>query len=227
MIDLVIDNLTFGGRGLGRHEGKAVFVPDVIPGEKVRCRITKDHKRHSEAELIEILEASPERIKPLCPVASECGGCQWQHLPYDLQLQWKSKLFRESISRALAVDDLNFQPIVASPSPWEYRCRARIKCRVTESGFEFGFYRAGTHDVVDIAHCPLLAPVLNRLLSILKPLFADFPLAHRIPQIDLSSGDNGHAAIRLVARRMGPELPQSDACGGQSEHRYNSRQSES
>ena len=115
MIDLHIDNLVFGGRGVGRSDGKAVFVPYTLPGEMVRCRIQREKKRYCEAELVEVVSRSPERIEPVCPVFSECGGCQWQHIDYQRQLDWKERLFREAIIKAVAVDEELFQPIVPSP----------------------------------------------------------------------------------------------------------------
>ncbi len=88
MIDLKIENLVQGGRGVGRTEGKAVFVPYTLPGEMIRCQVTRDKKKYSEAELVEVLEPSPQRQVPVCPVFTECGGCQWQHLSYPQQLTW-------------------------------------------------------------------------------------------------------------------------------------------
>ena len=195
MIDLQIDNLTFGGRGVGRLDGKAIFVPYTIAGEKVRCRIVNEQKRYSEAELIEILEPSAYRQAPPCPVFAECGGCQWQHLPYAQQLQWKEQIFKESLSRSMQLDDDLFQPIVASPSAWNYRCRAQIKCRRSNGKFVAGFYRPGSHFVVDIESCPLLAPELNLVLPRLKEVFSTFLLAHQVPQLDLTVDANGQLSL--------------------------------
>lgn len=195
MIDLVIDNLAFGGRGVGRHEGKAVFVPFTIPGERVRCRVLRDHKRHSEAELVEVLEPAPQRTTPACPVFGECGGCQWQHLPYTEQTTWKERIYRDFLTRALTVEASSFEPVVSSPAEWSYRCRAQIKCRRTENGFVAGFYRAGSHYVVDIEQCPLLAPELNQLFARLRSTLSGFRDAHRVPQLDLAVDDDGRTAV--------------------------------
>ncbi len=195
MIELQIDNLAIGGRGVGRADGKAVFVPYTLPAETVRCRVRREKKNYCEAELVDIITRSPERIEPPCPVFTECGGCQWQHISYDRQLSWKESLFREAISRAVAVDESLFKPIVPSLEPWHYRCRAQLKCRQTENGFVSGFYRSGSHYVVDIESCPLLAPQLNNLFSKIKTLIAGYPLAHRIPQLDLSVDDGGRLQL--------------------------------
>jgi 23S rRNA (uracil1939-C5)-methyltransferase len=197
MIDLQIENLVQGGRGVGRTEGKAVFVPYTLPGEQVRCHVTRSKKNYSEAELVAILEPSPQRQEPVCPVFSECGGCQWQHMSYPQQLTWKSQLFRESMLRAMPLSESLFQPIVASPNELNYRCRAQIKCRKTADGFVAGFYRAGSHFVVDIDQCPLLMPDLNRLFATIKPLFSQYAFAHRVPQLDLSVDDDGQLSLTV------------------------------
>ena len=139
MIEVSIDNLAMGGRGIGRLDGKAVFIPYTVPGDRVLCRPVREKKRYCEADLVEIIEPSANRVAPVCPVFAECGGCQWQHLPYDAQLEWKERLFREALTRAVPVDAEVFLPITASPQQLGYRCRAQIKCRQTDSGFVAGF----------------------------------------------------------------------------------------
>ena len=96
-IEMTIDTLTIGGRGLGRHDGKAIFVPLTAPGDRVRCRVTRRHRHYDEAELIELVVPSDTRRKPPCPVFGQCGGCQWQHLPYAVQAGWKERLFSEIV----------------------------------------------------------------------------------------------------------------------------------
>ena len=88
-IDLTIDALTNLGVGLGRVDGWVVFVPYVLPGEKVRARVYRNDKRHSQADLVEILVPSPDRVEPACELFGECRGCQYQHFHYEQQLHWK------------------------------------------------------------------------------------------------------------------------------------------
>ncbi len=97
----------------------------------------------------------------------------------------------------MSLDESLFEPIVASPGALNYRCRAQIKCRKTVDGFVAGFYRSGTHFVVDIDQCPLLAPDLNRLLARIKPLFAQYQFAHRVPQLDLSVDDGARLSLTV------------------------------
>ena len=90
-IELRIDALTNLGAGVGRVEGWVVFVPFTLPGERVRARVFRNDKNCSHADLIEVLDASPERVVPRCPLFGECGGCQYQHLDYASQLAWKTR----------------------------------------------------------------------------------------------------------------------------------------
>ncbi|MGE4580688.1 MAG: 23S rRNA (uracil(1939)-C(5))-methyltransferase RlmD [Desulfuromonadales bacterium] len=194
---LRIDSLAFGGRGVGRLEGKAVFVPGTAPGDLVRCRTVREKKRFAEAELVEVLEPSPHRHQPPCPVAHECGGCQWQHLPYEQQLVWKEKIFRDLLMRQAGIASDKVLSIVPSAKEWGYRSRVQFKCRMTEEGFVMGFYRAGSHYVVDIARCPITDERLNALLPVLRSLLGASPFASLIPQVDMAVGDDGRCRVVL------------------------------
>lgn len=191
MIELNIEKLAFGGRGIGYDNGKAVFVPYTMPGDRVACKVVREKKRYCEAEPVELLQPAPQRQQPRCPVFADCGGCQWQHLPYPLQLEWKEQLFRDALVRQHDLDEGLFDPIVSSPNEWHYRCRAQIKCRKVGDRFVAGFYRAGSHYVVDIDHCPLLALEINSVFTRIKSHLANFDRVERISQIDLSVDDSG------------------------------------
>src|SRR5215210_4196095 len=109
-ITLDITDLSRGGAGIGRDsDGRAVFVPLTAPGDRVRARITEEKKRFAHAELLEVLTPSPERQAPRCAVFGRCGGCQWQHLPYELQWRTKVNGVRHALERVQ----------VTSPVEWE------------------------------------------------------------------------------------------------------------
>ncbi|BCA79513.1 23S rRNA (uracil(1939)-C(5))-methyltransferase RlmD [Desulfuromonas sp. AOP6] len=198
-----IDSLAFGGRGVGRLDGKAVFVPGTAPGDLVDCRLVREKKRHAEAELVEVLEPSPVRRQATCPVAHECGGCQWQHLPYEQQLVWKERIFRDILVRQAGVNGDKVLSILPSAAEWGYRSRVQFKCRLTEKGFVMGFYRAGSHYVVDVARCLITDSRLNELLPVLRTLLGDSPFAALIPQVDMAVGDDGQC--RVVLHFIGSE----------------------
>ena len=113
-IELTIDNLSNQGHGVGRIDNWVVFVPYTLPGERVRARIYRNEKNCSMADLVEVLEPSDLRVKPLCPVYGYCGGCQYQHLEYQAQLEWKTAQVADLL-RLQAGLDLPVLPAIASP----------------------------------------------------------------------------------------------------------------
>lgn len=210
LAELVIDSLTYGGRGVGRINGKAVFVPSVLPGELVKCRIVKEKKRYCEAELVSVVQPSDDRQNPPCPYFSECGGCQWQHISYAKQLQWKTKIFSDVLTRATGCDEDHLLPIVSAPNEFEYRCRAQIKCRMTAEGLVAGFYRSGTHRIVNIDNCQILDPVIPPLLKRFREAVRTFSQADCIPQLDICVVSGGQAS--LVVHYTGADTGELKTC---------------
>lgn len=196
IVELTIESLVFGGNGLGRLDGKAIFVPLTAPGDQIRCRIVRDKGRWAEAELIDILQPAAERITPPCPVFGVCGGCQWQFLPYNEQAKWKETIYHDLLQRQAGVAVETIRPIVAAPSPYAYRSRAQFKCCQNSQGFTLGFFRKGSHNVEGINACPLLPAAVNRLLPLLKSAIDGTAVAAHIPQIDAGIDDRGK--VRLV-----------------------------
>lgn len=200
---LRIEGLVNGGAGIARDAGRVIFVPGTAPGDLVQCRLVKEKKRYAEGKLVEILEASDRRRKPPCPVAEQCGGCQWQHLSYAEQLIWKERLFHETLIRQCAVDPRQLLPIVPAADEWHYRSRVQIKCQLTTNGFITGFFKPKSHVVVPVESCPVIDTKLNECLATLRTLLAPTAFAGEIPQIDLAVGDEGSA--RAVVHYLGVE----------------------
>lgn len=196
---LRIDSLAYGGSGVGRLDGKAVFVPLTAPGDQIHCRIVQDRKRYAEAEMIELLVAAPRRRVPPCPVFGDCGGCQWQHLPYAEQCRWKERIFAETLRRQAKIEASRLRPLVPAPDEWGYRGRVQFKCRQTEAGFVMGFYRRGTHYVIDVASCPIAAPRLNGVLALFRRWLPDSPCPHLVPQVDMEVDDEGRVRVTVHA----------------------------
>ncbi len=197
MIDLLrIDSLAYGGSGVGRADGKAVFVPHAAPGDLLRCRIVRDKKRYAEAELTELVEPSPLRRQPPCPVFGRCGGCQWQHLPYAEQAEWKERIFRDTLVRQAGLAPDRILPLAAAPDEWRYRSRVQFKCRQTDQGFVMGFYRRGSHFVIDVERCPIAAAAVNEALARFRAWLPASPCPDRIPQVDVAVDDEGR--VRAV-----------------------------
>lgn len=194
-LQLEIETLTFGGRGLARHAGKAVFVPHTAPGDLVRCQVVRDRTHYAEAEVREFLKEAPRRRVPPCPVAGICGGCDWQHLPYDQQTSWKDRLFREQLLRAgVATDDV-VQTIAAAPAELGYRNRLQFKCRLAPGRFVSGFYRPASHYVVDTPNCLLALPAIQDTYAFLRRVLPGSPRPDAIPQVDIACGDDGRVTV--------------------------------
>ena len=163
-VELKIEDVAFGGKGVARDEGKAIFVPFTIDGEQVTAKIVREKKQFAEAELIELLESSPNRVAPECPYFGRCGGCAYQHINYEHQLEIKFQQVRDALQRIGKLKDVPMRPIVPSPLPYAYRNRITVHA---EDGV-IGFYRRDEHRLIDIERCPIAADGVNRALAELR-----------------------------------------------------------
>lgn len=161
-----IDNIANGGDGVGRlPDGKAVFVPMTLPGELVRVRITRSKKTYAFGEIVEIVEASDERVDSDCQYFDRCGGCQFWHTSYDVEFRLKKKAALETVQRIAGWDEMPERILdYPAPSPLGYRERATVHL---DEG-DVGFYEKRSHEVIDVKHCPVLHRELNPALSALR-----------------------------------------------------------
>lgn len=169
-VELIIDNLSNMGDGVGRINNWVVFVPYTLPGEKVRARIYRNDKNCSMADLVEVLEASPRRVQPQCPVFGYCGGCQYQHLEYAAQLEWKTAQVADLL-RLQAGLELPVKPAIASPVTYNYRSKITPhfqKPKDARMG-SIGFLRAGSRsEICDVKQCPIAMTPINAALPALR-----------------------------------------------------------
>src|SRR5213594_1778103 len=163
-VDLKIEDIAFGGKGVGRERGKAVFVPYTIDGEIVSAEIVREKKQFAEAELVEVKERSPDRVEPQCPYFGRCGGCAYQHISYEHQLAIKWRQVRDAQQRIGKLKDVPMRPII--PSPKQYAYRNRITVHAQEG--VIGFFRRDSHQLIDIEHCPISTDEVNRALTELR-----------------------------------------------------------
>ncbi|MGB0125830.1 MAG: 23S rRNA (uracil(1939)-C(5))-methyltransferase RlmD [Silvibacterium sp.] len=178
---LRIEKLIYGGAGLARHEGKAIFVPFTLPGELVEARITQDHGSYASAELEDILETSPHRIKPACPYFSECGGCQYQHASYPQQVEIKSQILRETLERAHLKEIPEIRTLHAEP----FGYRNRIRLHIDRATSKLCYKRRASHQNLDVDVCPIAAPVLEEALIAIQPAAQTWQLAKHFAEIEL------------------------------------------
>jgi 23S rRNA (uracil1939-C5)-methyltransferase len=171
---LTIEKLIYGGDGLARlpddpkqsdhrGRGKAAFIPFVLPGEKVEATLTENKPGFARARAEAIVEPSPHRVSPACPYFSHCGGCHYQHINYDQQLEIKKEILRENLRR-IAKIELQCE-VQAHPSPpWNYRNRSRLQVQ-TKPTFAAGYFKFASHELLPVEQCPISSPLINRAIA--------------------------------------------------------------
>ncbi len=169
-LELTIDSLSNQGAGVGRVDNWVIFVPYTLPGERVRVRVYRNEKNCSQADLIEVLEPSPHRIEPRCKLFGYCGGCQYQHLEYAAQLEWKTTQVADLL-RLQAGLEVPVRPAVPSPQTYGYRSKITPhfhKPKDARMG-NIGFLRAGSRsEVCDVKECPIAMEPINAALPALR-----------------------------------------------------------
>lgn len=201
-----IDALNSDGWGVARAPGgKTVFVAGALPGELVEYRVRRRERNHDQAELLVVLEASPERIEPRCTHFGICGGCSLQHLAHDSQLAAKDRELREALRRIGKVEPADWLPPLAG-EPWGYRRRARLGARFVHAKGRslVGFREKMSSYVADVARCEVLRPEVGALVGELGRLVSALSIPERIPQIEVAVGDN---CTVLVVRVLAPPTP--------------------
>jgi tRNA/tmRNA/rRNA uracil-C5-methylase (TrmA/RlmC/RlmD family) len=162
--DLKIEDVAFGGKGVAREHGKAVFVPYTIEDEIVSAEIVREKKQFAEAELVEVKQSSPDRVAPQCLYFGRCGGCAYQHIDYEHQLAIKWRHVRDALRRIGKLKDVPMRPII--PSPHQYAYRNRITVHAQDG--VIGFFRRDSNQLIDIECCPISQSEVNRALGELR-----------------------------------------------------------
>jgi 23S rRNA (uracil1939-C5)-methyltransferase len=163
-VDLKIEDIAFGGKGVAREDGKAVFIPFTIDGELVSAKITREKKQFAEAEIVDLREKSPHRVEPPCLYFGRCGGCAYQHIDYAHQLEIKSRQVRDVLQRIGKLKDVPMRAMVPSPLTYAYRNRVTVH---VENGV-IGYFRRDSHRLIDIERCPIAMEEVNRELAELR-----------------------------------------------------------
>jgi len=177
-MQLTIQDIAFGGKGVGRSDGLAVFVPFTIPGETVEVELTRRKKNYAEAELVAVETPSPDRVEPPCRYFGRCGGCAYQHIAYPAQLAIKARQVEQTLRRVGKFSEIPMRPIIASPEEYGYRNRVRVHV----AGGVTGFYAHGANALVDIEECLLASGEVNDRLTGLRSRLmpdGDYTVAER------------------------------------------------
>jgi 23S rRNA (uracil1939-C5)-methyltransferase len=182
--------MAYGGAAVGRLEdGAAVFVHGGLEGELAEVEVVERRKNFARARLVEVVEPSAARVEPPCPHFIEgCGGCQWQHASYEAQLAFKQHILADQLRRGAGIVDPPLLDPVPSPQPFGYRNTAEL--HVAAGGL--GFHREGSHELVDIVHCPLIEPPLDAALTLLRKS------VRRLAQLTSIQLRNGQDALQLA-----------------------------
>lgn len=205
---VTITALAHGGSGVGRIDGKVVFVPFTAPGDEAMVEITAGKKTFSEGVLKEIITPSPMRATPECGLYGVCGGCSLQHIGYQGQVEWKQRIFEETLRRIGGISDVAFDPAVSTDPPMGYRSRARFHV----SGGVWGFFEVKSHRVASLEACPVLDPLINTAFAAVRDALKGADLSIFAVDIGVSEADNMAVASIHVTSSKG--FPWAEALSG-------------
>jgi 23S rRNA (uracil1939-C5)-methyltransferase len=201
-VEVTIESLSHDGRGVGRVEGKTVFVDGALPGERVRSRLVAKRKTYDEAVVESVLEASALRVAPRCPHAGVCGGCSLQHMASEAQIDAKQQVLLGNLAHIGKVTPQEILPPLRGPH-WGYRTKARLGAkfvRKLQRGL-VGFREKHKPHLAELTRCEVLDPIIGERITELAELLAGLEARERIPQIEIAVGD---AAAALVFRNLDP-----------------------
>ena len=217
-LDIKIEKIVPRGFGIGFAEKLTVLVPLAAPGDSVRVEIREVKKRLAFAELIEVLEPGPERIVPPCPIFGICGGCDFQQLSYQAQLEAKVGIIRDCLTRIGKIDFTGEIDIIGSPMEFDYRSRARW--HIDREKKVIGYRKRNSHEVVDITGCPIAAPELKPVPGALHDKI-NWELIFEDAEIEAAAGDNREVSIWSSEFGAAPATVEAEFAG--HTYQYNAR----
>lgn len=215
-----INGYSHTGDGVGRLEdGRVVFIPQAVREEKVSFTITTEKKSLARGRLVAVLEASPGRVQPVCPVYASCGGCQLQHLSYQEQLHFKQQQVADALRRLGGLSEVRVEPVLGMEHPWHYRHTVRLHALEDRGITRLGFYQEGTHRLKAVGNCPLLPgefPPLLRETSLVLSRFRGHGIREAVLRKGWGTGElllilEGEkqlpAALQAALRALSEDFP--------------------
>ena len=168
-VTLKITKHVYEGAGLGKIDGIPVFVENTCPEDIVEAEITVLNKNFARAKVLEIKEPSPHRVKPFCPLHNACGGCGWQFIDYDFQLEQKRNIVEETVKK-VAGREIEVKPVIKSPQTREYRSKVQYPVSQTKVSKRLlaGYYKKGTHELINVKFCPIQPNIVGKILAFAK-----------------------------------------------------------
>ncbi|RKD25239.1 23S rRNA m(5)U-1939 methyltransferase [Caminicella sporogenes DSM 14501] len=190
-----IEDLGDSGEGIGRVDGFTVFVDRGVPKDKVYVKIIKLKKNYAIGEIVDFIEKSPYRIKENCLIADKCGGCQIQHIDYDYQLALKRKKVKSVVERIGKLKDVKIHDVIGMNKPYRYRNKAQFPLGMKDGKAIIGFYKKGTHEVVDTDSCLIQHEVNDKVIKVFKRFINE-------KKIDIYDEKTGKGLLRHVLTRV-------------------------
>ena len=181
--ETVITDYTAEGQGVAHVEGCAVFIPNAIAGEKVKVRIEVAKKNWAAGKIVEILEKSPHRVNRACPISSSCGGCDFHHMDYEEETRLKADRVRQALNR-IGGENFAEMPILSAPTCESYRNKAQYPVACKKGRAYAGFFKAGTHEVVENKRCLILPTESDQV----KDAVVDYVNQFRVTVYDEATG---------------------------------------
>lgn len=202
---LEIKSLAYGRYGIGRIEQQVLMVPGTAPGDIISARVTDAKDNYAFGEMVRLIEPSPLRQTPPCPYVNDCGGCPWQHVQYAAQLKAKEQSVADALRRIGKLSGFELRPIIASPREYHYRHRIRLQCNKAK---QIGFFRAFSHDLVEIDGCLITDNGLNPLIRRLRRWINE--LDTTVEHIELVTGDESNEVV-VVGKVSGAFIARDDS----------------
>ncbi|KKB74138.1 MULTISPECIES: 23S rRNA (uracil(1939)-C(5))-methyltransferase RlmD [Bacillus] len=170
--DVVFEDLTHEGAGVAKVDGFPVFVPNALPDEKAKIKVTRVKKGFAFGRLIDVKEESRFRTKAPCPIYKQCGGCQLQHINYEGQLLYKQKQVKDVLERIgkLDLSRITVHPTLGMEDPWNYRNKAQVPVGEREGGLVAGFYQQRSHEIIDMNKCLIQQSENDRVVQAIKEI---------------------------------------------------------
>ena len=169
-LELEITGFTHEGNGVGKVSGYTLFVPEALPGERIKARVVKTGKQYGFAKILEIIKSSEHRKKPACPIYNQCGGCSLQHMSYEQQLQQKTILVEDNLRRIGKIEHAVIHPTLGMKDPWRYRNKAQVPIGEEEGGLIGGFYAARSHQIINMESCLIQHEKNDELIEMVKKI---------------------------------------------------------
>ena len=176
-LELTVEKLVYEGSALAKYDGMPVFIDGGCPGDLLKAEVVKLNKNYAKAKIKEILSPSPHRVKPFCPIHNVCGGCGWQYIVYDYQLEQKRNIVEETIKK-ITGEHIEVKPVIPSPETREFRCKLQYPCTQTKVSKRIiaGYYKKGTHEIVNVKYCPIQPKIIGKILEFIRTKAAELSI---------------------------------------------------